>query len=306
MPIFGSETTAEEAVAGIDLAGKVVVVTGATSGLGAETVRVLAGAGAHVVATARDAGKAAEAAESLADEGRSVEAGVLDLTSTASVRDFAAWLLERHPRIDVLVNNAGVMATPFSRTADGFELQFGTNHLGHFLLTNLLVPALLRGAPARVVTVSSAGHKVSDILWDDPNFDTTDYQPWVAYGQSKTANVLFTVELDRRLADRGVRAYAVHPGSVGTNLGRYLGKEEGAAMLARATSSDAHRAKSIPEGAATQVWAATSPDLAGQGGVYLEDCGISDQHRAYARDPEAAARLWALSEDLLGEKFPTA
>ncbi|UGQ13140.1 SDR family NAD(P)-dependent oxidoreductase [Yinghuangia sp. ASG 101] len=303
MPIFGPETTAEEAVAGADLTGRVVVVTGATSGLGAETVRVLAGAGAHVVATARDAGKAAETVDSLAGEGRSVEAGVLDLGSAASVREFAAWLLARHPRVDVLVNNAGVMATPLGRTADGFETQFGTNHLGHFLLTNLLVPALLRGAPARVVNLSSAGHKVSDILWDDPNFATTEYQPWVAYGQSKTANVLFAVELDRRLADRGVRAYAVHPGSVGTNLGRYLGKEEGAAMLARATSS-AHRAKSVPEGAATQVWAATSPDLAGRGGLYLEDCHVSDNHRPWARDPEAAARLWAMSEELLGEKFP--
>lgn len=304
MPIFGSESTAEEVVAGIDLTGKVVVVTGASSGLGAETVRVLAGAGAHVVATARDAGKAAEAADSLGGEGRSVKAGVLDLSSAASVRAFAAWLLDRHPRLDILVNNAGVMATPLGRTADGFEMQFGTNHLGHFLLTNLLAPALLRGAPARVVNLSSAGHKVSDIRWDDPNFTTTEYEPWAAYGQSKTANVLFTVELDRRLAEHGVRAYAVHPGSVGTNLGRYLGKEEGAAMLARATRSDAHRAKSVPEGAATQVWAATSPDLAGQGGVYLEDCGVSDNHRPWARDPEAAARLWAVSEDMLGEKFP--
>lgn len=306
MPIFGPETTAEEAVAGVDLTGRVVVVTGATSGLGAETVRALAGAGAHVVATARDADKARAAADSLAGEGRSVEAGVLDLSSTASVREFAAWLLERHPRVDVLVNNAGVMATPLGRTADGFETQFGTNHLGHFLLTNLLVPALLRGAPARVVNLSSAGHKVSDILWDDPNFRSTEYQPWVAYGQSKTANVLFAVELDRRLAARGVRAYAVHPGSVGTNLARYLGEEEGAAMLARATSSAAHRQKSVAAGAATQVWAATSPDLAEQGGRYLEDCGVSDNHRPWARDPEAAARLWAMSEDLLGEKFPAA
>ncbi|WP_436789225.1 SDR family NAD(P)-dependent oxidoreductase [Yinghuangia sp. YIM S10712] len=306
MPIFGAETTADEVIAGIDLTGKVAVVTGATSGLGAETVRALSGAGAHVVATARDAAKAAEVVASLGGDGRSVEGGVLDLGSTASVREFAAWLLDRHPRIDILVNNAGVMATPFGRTADGFELQFGTNHLGHFLLTNLLTPALLRGAPSRVVNLSSAGHRVSDILWDDPNFETTDYHPWVAYGQSKTANVLFTVELDRRLAERGVRAYAVHPGSVRTNLGRHLGAEESAAMLERATRSEAHRAKSVVEGAATQVWAATAAELADQGGIYVEDCGVSEQYRAWARDPEAAVRLWAMSEELLGEKFPPA
>ncbi|WP_436772396.1 SDR family NAD(P)-dependent oxidoreductase [Yinghuangia sp. YIM S09857] len=304
MPTYGPETTTDEVIAGIDLSGRTAVVTGATSGLGLETARVLAGAGAHVVLTARDEAKGAEAVAADAGPGRSVEAGVLDLTSLASVRAFAAWLLDRHERVDLLVNNAGVMATPMGRTADGFELQFGTNHLGHFLLTNLLVPALLRGAPARVVNLSSGGHLASDILWDDPNFESTEYQPWKAYGQSKTANVLFTVELDRRLAARGVRSYAVHPGMIRTNLGRYMNKEQGASLQAKITRADMPAMKSIPAGAATQVWAATAPELADQGGVYTEDCGISTKHAPWARDPESAVRLWTLSEKLVGEKFP--
>ncbi|WTW92757.1 SDR family NAD(P)-dependent oxidoreductase [Streptomycetaceae bacterium NBC_01309] len=304
MPAYGPETTTDEVIAGIDLTGRTAVVTGATSGLGLETARVLAGAGAHVVLTARDEAKGAEAVAAVAGPGRSVEAGVLDLTSLASVRAFAAWLLDRHERVDLLVNNAGVMATPLGRTADGFELQFGTNHLGHFLLTNLLVPALLRGAPARVVNLSSGGHLASDIRWDDPNFETTEYHPWQSYGQSKTANVLFTVELDRRLAPRGVRSYAVHPGMIRTNLGRYMNKEQGASLQSKITRADMPAMKSVPAGAATQVWAATAPELADVGGVYTEDCGISDKHAAWARDPESAVRLWTLSEELVGEKFP--
>lgn len=304
MPTYGPESTTDEVIAGVDLSGRTVVVTGATSGLGLETARVLSGAGAHVVMTARDEAKRAEAVAAVAGEGRSVEAGVLDLTSLESVRAFAAWLLDRHERVDLLVNNAGVMATPLGRTADGFEMQFGTNHLGHFLLTNLLAPALLRGAPARVVNLSSAGHVASDILWDDPNFEHTEYHPWKAYGQSKTANVLFTVELDRRLASRGVRAYAVHPGMIRTNLGRHMNKEQGASLQSKITRADMPAMKSIPAGAATQVWAATAPELADQGGVYAEDCGISEKHAAWARDPESAVRLWTLSEELVGEKFP--
>ncbi|MCF2527614.1 SDR family NAD(P)-dependent oxidoreductase [Yinghuangia soli] len=304
MPTYGPDTTTDEVIAGIDLTGRTAVVTGGTSGLGLHTAGVLADAGAHVVLTARDEEKGAAAVAELAGEGRSVEAGVLDLTALASVRTFAAWLLERHPRIDLLVNNAGVMATPFGHTADGFELQFGTNHLGHFLLTNLLVPALRRGAPARVVNLSSAGHVASDILWDDPNFAQTEYHPWTAYGQSKTANVLFTVELDRRLAGHGVRAYAVHPGMIRTNLGRYMNREQGAALQSKVTRANMPAMKSVPAGAATQVWAATAPELADQGGVYLEDCGVSAKHAAWARDPESAVRLWTLSEEFVGEKFP--
>lgn len=309
MPTYGPETTTDEVIAGVDLSGRTALVTGANSGLGQETARVLAGAGAHVVLTARDAAKGAEAVAAVT-EGTggdvSVEAGVLDLTSLASVREFAAWFLTRHDRLDLLVNNAGVMATPFGRTADGFELQFGTNHIGHFLLTNLLVPALLRGAPARVVNLSSGGHVASDIRWDDPNFTSSDYHPWIAYGQSKTANVLFTVELDRRLAARGVRSYAVHPGMIRTNLGRHMTKDQGSALQAKITRADMPAMKSVPAGAATQVWAAVAPELADVGGVYVEDCHISDKHAAWALDPASAARLWTLSEELVGEKFPAA
>ncbi|MDI2129778.1 SDR family NAD(P)-dependent oxidoreductase [Yinghuangia seranimata] len=309
MPTYGPDTTTDEVAAGVDLAGRTAVVTGATSGLGLETARVLALAGAHVVLTARDAAKgeaALDAVREAAGAPVSVEAGVLDLTSLASVREFAVRLLDRRPCVDLLVNNAGVMATPFERTADGFELQFGTNHLGHFLLTNLLAPALLRGAPARVVNLSSAGHTASDIRWDDPNFEHTDYHPWLAYGQSKTANVLFTVELDRRLAGRGVRAYAVHPGMIRTNLGRHMNREAGAELQSKISRANMPAMKSVPAGAATQVWAATAPELAEQGGLYLEDCGISDKHAPWARDAESAARLWTLSEELVGEKFPPA
>ncbi|MGR7003009.1 SDR family NAD(P)-dependent oxidoreductase [Yinghuangia aomiensis] len=312
MTAYGADTTTDEVIAGIDLTGTTAVVTGATSGLGLETARVLSGAGAHVVLTARTAEKGAEAVAAVADAAEpgkpagSVEAGVLDLTSLASVRAFAAWVTERHPEIGLLVNNAGVMATLFERTADGFELQFGTNHLGHFLLTNLLAPALLRAAPARVVNLSSGGHVASDILWDDPNFAETEYHPWKAYGQSKTANILFTVELDRRLAGRGVRSYAVHPGMIRTNLGRYMTREQGGDLQSKISRAGMPAMKTVPQGAATQVWAATAPELAAQGGVYAEDCAVSSGHAAWARNPESAARLWTLSEDLVGEKFPAA
>ena len=223
--------------------------------------------------------------------------GVLDLTSLASVRAFASWLLERHPRIDLLVNNAGVMVTPFERTADGFEMQFGTNHLGHFLLTGLLLPA----APGRVVNLSSGGHRASDIHWEDPNYETRPYDKFEAYGQSKTANILFSVELDRR----GVPSYSVHPGMIATELGRHMTKEDMQSLRDRASQSPTGGLpgyKSIEEGAATSVWAATAAELAGQGGAYLEDCRVSEA-MAYARDPEAAARLWALSEELVGDRF---
>jgi NAD(P)-dependent dehydrogenase (short-subunit alcohol dehydrogenase family) len=305
---YGHDTTTDEVLRGVDLTGRVAVVTGGTSGLGEETARAFAAAGATVVLTARDAEKGAATVAALREKvpAGDLTAGVLDLTSLASVREFAAWLLARHDRVDILVNNAGVMATPFSRTADGFELQFGTNHLGHFLLTGLLAPALVRGAPARVVNLSSGGHVASDVLWDDPNHLTTeaDYDPWKAYGQSKTANILFTVELDRRLAARGVRAYAVHPGMVATNLARNLTPSAGKALGDRVAKAKLPPVKRVPAGAATQVWAAVAPELAEVGGIYLADCAPSDQHAPWALDPDAAARLWAMSEELVGEKFP--
>jgi NAD(P)-dependent dehydrogenase (short-subunit alcohol dehydrogenase family) len=236
-----------------------------------------------------------------------VEVGHLDLTSLAQVRQFADQFLAANDRLHLLINNAGVMATPFEHTADGFELQFGTNHIGHFLLTVLLAPALLRDTPARIVNLSSGGHLASDILWDDPNFERGAYDPFVAYGQSKTANILFSVELERRLSARGVHAYAVHPGLVGTALGRYMTPEVVAQLMEKAKQGGGMPTrKSLEQGAATSVWAATAPGLEAVGGSYLADCQVSDHYAPWAVDPEAAARLWALSEELVGQKFSLA
>ena len=301
---FGAETTTTEVLTGVDLSGCVAVVTGASGGLGLETARSLAAAGAEVVLAARDREKGAAALDtiraSVADA--RVHLGLLDLASLASVRSFAAALLDGRSSIDLVINNAGVMATPFQRTADGFELQLGTNHLGHFLLTTLLTPLLLAAAPARVVNLSSRGHTRSDIHWDDPHYRSRPYDKWEAYGQSKTANVLFSVELDRRLGDDGVRAYAVHPGVIATELARYLSADDFADMRSRAPAG-ALQLKPVEAGAATTVWAATAPELADQGGVYLEDCRIGTPE-PYALDPDSAARLWTWSEAEVGLTAP--
>jgi NAD(P)-dependent dehydrogenase (short-subunit alcohol dehydrogenase family) len=264
----------------------IALVTGASSGIGAETARILEEAGNTVI--------------------RATRADGLDLADLAAVESYADKVLALHDRIDVLVNNAGVMACPFGRTADGFEMQFGTNHLGHFLLTCLLAPAVLAAAPgARIVNVTSRGHQRSDIHWDDPNYERRPYDKWEAYGQSKTANILFTVELERRLAPRGIHAYAVHPGVISTNLSRHLDRSDFEELRVRARSAPpgAMTMKSIEEGAATTIYAATSPDLAGVGGVYLADGAISDEHAPWALDADAARRLWALSEQLVGRTF---
>jgi NAD(P)-dependent dehydrogenase (short-subunit alcohol dehydrogenase family) len=304
---YGEQTTTDEVLEGVDLSGKVAVVTGASTGLGLETSRALAAAGAHVVLAVRsdDKGEASLAAirEQLPEA--SLEYGILDLASLDSVRAFATSTLASQPRIDLLVNNAGVMYTPFDRTAEGFEMQFGTNHLGHFLLTNLMLPALLAAAPSRIVNLSSGGHMASDIIWDDPNYDERPYDKFESYGQSKTANILFSVELDRRLAPKGVRAYAVHPGMIVTDLGRHMTKDDMRALRDKAKSSPSGGLpayKSIPAGAATSVWAATAPELASTGGVYLADCQVAAA-RDWALDPQSASRLWVLSEDLVGERF---
>jgi NAD(P)-dependent dehydrogenase (short-subunit alcohol dehydrogenase family) len=307
---FGAETTTDEVLAGIDLHGHHAVVTGASTGIGAETARALAGAGAVVVLAVRDTTKGEKVAIGIRERipAAHLEVERLDLTSLASIRAFADTLLERHHELHLLINNAGVMFTPFGRTADGFELQFGTNHVGHFLLTNLLVPALLRGAPARVVNVSSAGHRASDIVWDDPNYDRRPYDKFEAYGQSKTANILFTVELDRRLEHRGVRAYAVHPGMIRTELGRHMTADDRTELMARAKRGPAGGLppyKSLEAGAATTVWATTAAELEDRGGTYLVDCAVSDEHSPWARDPDGARRLWALSEELVGQTFNT-
>jgi NAD(P)-dependent dehydrogenase (short-subunit alcohol dehydrogenase family) len=298
---FGPETTTDEVLDGVDLHGRLAVVTGASSGLGAETARALAAAGARVVMAVRNV-------SAVGDGDAEAEVRELDLASLASVRAFTDGFLASHDRLDVLVNNAGVMATPLRRTAEGFESQFGTNHVGHFLLTNRLRPALDAAGAARVVNLSSAGHRMSDIQWDDPNYERRPYDKWEAYGQSKTANVLFTVALERRLAPRGGHAYAVHPGMIATNLARDVTKADFDDLIARRTPGPGETGgmpalKSIAAGAATSVWAATAPELDAHGGAYLEDCRVSAA-MPYASDPEAAERLWTLTEQLVAEHFP--
>jgi NAD(P)-dependent dehydrogenase (short-subunit alcohol dehydrogenase family) len=303
------ETTTDEVLEGVDLHGKVAVVTGASTGLGLETARALASAGAHVVLAGRDAARIDAAVSSVRERvpDADLEAGSLDLASLDSVRAFAEWYLGAHDRLHLLINNAGVMYTPLERTAEGFEMQFGTNHVGHFLLTGLLVPALLADPPSRVVNLSSGGHMGSDIVWDDPNFERRAYDKFSAYGQSKTANILFSYELDRRLGDRGVHAYAVHPGMISTELGRSMTKDDFAQLMERAKNAPSGGMpprKTVEQGAATSVWAATAPELDGQGGTYLADCQVTDEHAPWARDPESAARLWTLTEHLVGQEFP--
>src|SRR5437762_1560 len=308
---FGPETTTTEVLEGVDLSGKTAVVTGASAGLGVETVRSLASVGAHVVMAVRDPDKGRDAAAAIknAVPEASLELGTVDLASLDSVRAFAAWLLERHESIDLLINNAGVMACPLGRTAEDFEMHLGTNHLGHFVLTTEVAPALLAAAPARVVNLSSRGHQRSDIHWDDPHYRERPYDKWNAYGQSKTANCLFSVEFDRRFGGRGVHAYAVHPGVIATELARYLTREDLEDLASRSPSGAPMQFKPVEAGAATTVWAATSPDLAEVGGVYLEDCHVSTEvtepgspggHAPWALDPASAKRLWEWSEEEVG------
>jgi NAD(P)-dependent dehydrogenase (short-subunit alcohol dehydrogenase family) len=303
---LGFASTTDEVTAGLDLTGTVALVTGASSGLGRETARALAAVGARVILAGRNDDKLAAVANQITEGAprATVEVGHLDLTSLAQVRQFAEDFLAANDGLDLLINNAGVMYTPFEHTHDGFELQFGTNHIGHFLLTCLLVPALLKDPPSRIVNLSSGGHLASDIVWDDPNFERRAYDPFTAYGQSKTANILFTVELERRLSARGVHAYAVHPGLVATELARYMTPEVRSQLMEKAKQGGGMPTrKSLEQGAATSVWAATAPGLASIGGSYLADCQVSDHHAAWAVAPDAAARLWALSEELVGQQF---
>lgn len=312
------ETTTDEVLQGVSLAGKVALVTGASAGLGVETVRSLAAAGATVVMLARDEQKLAAARDSLAGEVplERLHIARLDLADLDQVREAAAGLLRDWPQIHLLINNAGVMACPLLRTRQGFEMQLGTNHVGHYLLTVLLAPALLAaarpGAAARVVNLSSAGHRMGDMHFDDPNYLQRPYDKWEAYGQSKTANVLFSVALDARLRDRGVRAFAVHPGAINTELGRHMNADDMRAMTRNLPEGTRLEFKSIPQGAATSVWAATAADLEGCGGLYLEDCHVASAAvpedfegvQAHATDPQAAERLWELSVQWTGADLP--
>src|SRR5262245_5220505 len=313
---FDSQSTADQVLEGIDLAGKVAIVTGPSGGLGAETSRALAARGAAVTLTARDTKKAESVAASIraAHPSASLEVRSLALDRPDSVRAFAKGWLAEHSVLHLLLNNAGVMACPLARTAEGWEMQFATNHLGHFLLTALLAPALRRGAPARVVNTSSGGHRMSGVVFEDIHFERRPYDKWAAYGQAKSANVLHAVELDRRLSGQGVRAFGVHPGMIVTELGRHLTKEDIESLQARAkdrSSAGLPSWKTPQQGAATQCWAAAAPELAGRGALYLEDCQISGTSppagslgaEGWALDPDAAKRLWAVSEETLGEKF---
>jgi len=315
---FGATSTTDEVLRGINLSGKRVLVTGASAGLGVETARALAAHGAHVIGAARDLPKALAATDQVraqAASGGSLELIQLDLASLDSVRRCADGLLAAGKPFDVIIANAGVMACPKGTTADGFETQFGTNHLGHFVLVNRIASLLRPGS--RLVNLSSAGHRFADVDLDDPNFEHSPYAEFTAYGRSKTANVLFAVEFDRRHKASGVRATAVHPGAIQTELGRYLTSEVREQLIANINASQPKGAapfswKSIPQGAATSVWAACVADAEAIGGRYCEDChiaevvsipGLRGGVQPYALDPQHAQALWRKSEELVGEHF---
>ena len=309
---FGASTTAAEVIQGIDLTGKTVIVTGGYSGIGVETVRAFRSARAKVFVPARDMGKAKADLADMPD----VTLAPMDLLDPGSIDDFAEWFLGAGTTLHVLVNNAGVMAAPLSRDARGYESQFAVNHLGHFQLTCRLWPALVRANGARVVALSSFAHRRAGIDFRDPNFEQREYDPWIAYGQSKTANSLFAVALDSIGQRRGVRAFAVHPGAIVTGLIRHMSKAEIHASRMFDESGepiiDPENSRKTPQqGAATSVWCATSPQLEGLGGVYCADCEVAralpsddstEMHgvRPRAIDPVAAGRLWQLSEQLTG------
>ncbi|MBB2976493.1 NAD(P)-dependent dehydrogenase (short-subunit alcohol dehydrogenase family) [Microbacterium endophyticum] len=299
---FGYRTTAAEVIAGHDLAGKRAIVTGGYSGLGLETVKALADAGMTVVVPARRTDAAASALTGVAG----VEIEAMDLSDLDSVAAFTATMRDAAKPIDFVIDVAGVMATPQGRTVQGWDTQFGTNHLGHFALVGGVAPLLAEGS--RVVSYSSTGHYRSPVLFDDINFESTPYDPWVAYGQAKTANALFAVGLDARAASRGIHAFSVHPGGIMTGLQRHMPKEE---LIKRqwidADGNANPLFKTPAEGAATGLWAATAPELLSRGGVYCEDSSIKGvvpaDHadmttggvKEWAIDVDFADRLWDLS-----------
>lgn len=308
---FGYRSTALDVMAGHDLTGKTVLVTGGSSGLGVETARAFIRANATVVLPVRDEQRGEEALRTLGETENveKVVLGALDLANLSSIRTFSRWFLEHFSSLDVLINNAAVMATPFESTVDGFEMQFGTNHLGHFALFSELVPALLAASTSRVVALSSIGHRRSPVIFDDVFFTSRPYEKWSSYGQSKTACSLFAVGVHQRYADQGITANAVHPGGIMTGLQKYLPHEEQVAMGWISPDGVLNELfKTTEQGAATSTWAAVGPELEGKGGLYLEDCaqalpasketpmgGVMD----YAIDPELADRLWALSSELV-------
>lgn len=307
---YGMRTEAREALGGRDLSGKVAIVTGGYSGLGLETTKALAGAGAIVIVPARTPEKAQKALVGIAN----VEQAALDLADPASIDAFGGGFLSRTKKLDILINNAAIMASPLIRDARGYEAQFATNHLGHFQLTARLWPALKAANGARVVCLSSIGHRICPPDIEDPNFERTEYNKWVAYGRAKSANALFAIGLDKRGAPHNVRAFAVHPGGIMTDLQRYMPEEEKRAM----GWIDEHgnineRFKTPSQGAATSVWCAVNAQLDGHGGVYCEDCDVAVQVpaddkgfsgvRPWAIDTGLAEQLWTLSERMTGVRF---
>jgi NAD(P)-dependent dehydrogenase (short-subunit alcohol dehydrogenase family) len=315
---FGATSTTDEVLRGIDLSGKRVLVTGVSAGLGVESARALAAHGAEVIGAARDLSKAQGATEPVraqAARGGSLHLVQLDLASLDSARRCADGLLAAGKPFDVIIANAGVMACPKGTTVDGFETQFGTNHLGHFVLVNRVASLLRPGS--RLVNLSSAGHRYADVDLEDPNFEHSPYAEFTAYGRSKTANVLFAVEFDRRHKARGVRAAAVHPGGIKTELSRYMTPESTEKLIAAINANQPKGAapfsyKSIPQGAATSLWAACVADAEAIGGRYCEDCHVAeiasapgrrDGVQPYAVDPQRARALWQKSEEWVGERY---
>ena len=321
---FGATSTTEDVLTGVNLKGKRILVTGVSAGLGIETARSLVAHGAHVIGAARDLKKAESATEEVrkdaaANDG-SFELLELDLASLASARAAADKLLAEGKPLDIIIANAGVMATPFGKTSDGFEMQFGTNHLGHFVFINRIASLLAPGG--RLVNLSSSGHRFANVDLNDPNFDTVTYEPFVAYGRSKTANILFAVEFDRRYKERGIRAAAVHSGGIMTELARHMDPAHIDAMIkqmkeqAEATGEPPFEWKTIPQGAATSVWAAVIAPAEEIGATFCENCHVSsivpddrtiglmtEGVRGYALDPASAKALWKKSEEMVGEVF---
>jgi len=313
---FGALSTTDEVLDGIDLSGKRILVTGVSAGLGVETARALKAHGAHVVGAARDLKKAERAGEVIvAEKNGSFELIELDLASLKSVRAAADALVKKGETFDLVIANAGVMACPKGVTADGFETQFGTNHLGHFVFVNRIASLFKPGS--RLVNLSSSGHRFSDVNLEDPNFEHTEYTPFGAYGRSKTANILFAVEFDRRHKEAGIRATAVHPGGIKTELARHMSADALDKLLEefnakRPAGEPEFAFKSIPQGAATSVWAGVKAPADLVGGKFCEDCHVAVLEdspdiragvRAYALDPENAKALWAKSEEMVGERF---
>jgi NAD(P)-dependent dehydrogenase (short-subunit alcohol dehydrogenase family) len=316
---FGATSTTDEVLDGVNLSGKRVLVTGVSAGLGVETARALLAHGAEVVGAARDLAKAKRAragVNAVGGNGDKFELVELDLASLDSVRVCANALIDDGKPFDLVIANAGVMASPFGKTADGFETQFGTNHLGHFVLVNRIASLMKPGS--RLVNLSSAGHRYSDVDLDDPNFERTPYDPWVAYGRSKTANILFAVEFDRRHRAEGIRATALHPGGIETELSRHIGEDEIKKLVdrinaqTRAAGEPDFKFKTIPQSAATTVWAGVVAAADDVGGRYCEDCHVAEVEpdaakragvKPYALNPETAKALWSKSEEMVGEWF---